>query len=167
MAVVTPSSPAIQKIDSGVTPVLNDSARWRSSICRSEATMSKAAGDSNNSLYRLLRVHSSMLIGAMPFLTAAWGTSGAIDVGLYQTPANGGAIVGTGQEFGASIDVSAAIATKKDLSVLTDPTVLDKKVWERLGLTQDPNLDYDIVVKAVNIGASQNAAFWLAVDFTR
>lgn len=166
MAVVNLNATLITNIEA-MPPALPGSHQHRGPIHRSWSRMSKAATDNTNSLYRVLRVHSSMLLSAVEFLTDAWGASGSVDIGFYDTPTvNAGAIVGTGQELIAALDVSAAITTKKELANVTQ-LAMTQRVWERLGLASDPNKDYDIVVKAVNVGAAQLANFFLSASYQR
>ncbi len=131
------------------------------------ASATKASSDSTNSYYRMLRVHSSWRIAGLALLTAAWGTSGSINIGIYETVANGGALV-SAASFASAVDVSAAIANLTDVvAEAVAPDQLGKQLWERLGLAADPSKFYDIVVSAANIGAAQAAAFALQVKYQR
>jgi hypothetical protein len=78
----------------------------------------------------------------------ALGAGCAGDVGLYRTAADGGAVVDA--DFFAS---AVAIATAVNGTDITyeaasamDISKIEQRIWEVLGLTVDPNLEYDVAV---------------------
>jgi hypothetical protein len=124
----------------------------------SVAVVTKAAADSTNSTYRFHRVRSDAVIGYLGIACAAWGTSGAVDVGLYDTAENGGAVADVDM-FCDGLDVSSALPSPTDITCHAQgPARYEQTVWERLGLSADPRKEYDVVVTAQNIGAAQAAA---------
>lgn len=120
------------------------------------ALMTRLTADSANSTYRLFRVHSADRIGYLGAAWTAFGAGGLIDVGFYDAlyHPNGGLIVGAGQQFVASLDVSAVQLQLQDITARNGAASRVQRVWERLGLTSDPNKDFDIVMKLVAAGAT-------------
>lgn len=79
------------------------------------------------------------------------GSSGAMDVGIYQTTANGGAVVDV--DFFASAQSLAAALSNVDVTHEADAadagsgygqSDTEKPLWQALGLTSDPGISYDI-----------------------
>lgn len=106
-----------------------------------------ANGDSIGSTYRLVRVQSNARVtDAMVFCTAI--TSAAANIGLYQTAANGGAVVDA-DFFAAAQTIATASNGINILGANTatyGPANREKRIWEVLGLTADPGIYYDVVV---------------------
>lgn len=104
------------------------------------------ADDSIGSTYRVLRVSSSARVSELTLSHTAM-TGGAADVGLYRTAADGGAVVDA--DFFASAVSIAAAADHNNVTfesgVVTVPNRA-KRIWEQLGLTADPFIDYDVVL---------------------
>lgn len=108
-------------------------------------TVEAASGDSIDSVYRFFRVGSWMRpVSLMLFCDAI--TSGAADCGLHRTAADGGAVVNrslfaTAQSIAAAITLGTNIRFEAD-----DVANVEKRIWEMLGLTADPNLEYDVTL---------------------
>lgn len=151
MAVVTTKSAHITNRDA--TPrVINNSAVADASLMGFIATVELANGDS---------IASKLLFGQIP--SNAVGeelklycdaiTSAAMDVGIYRTSGDGGAVVDV--DFYASAQsIASAITTGTQIQHEADATDagagfgladLEKPLWQRLGLTADPGVMYDIV----------------------
>lgn len=107
-----------------------------------------ANGDSVGSTFRFFRVPSWVRVSE---LIGDWddiGLTGAGDFGLYDTAANGGAVVDA--DFFASAVVMNTGALK-DQQLVHESAVVDlpnygKRLWEQLGLTADPQKYYDVVL---------------------
>lgn len=104
-----------------------------------------ANGDSIASTYRILRLPSNARISSLSLFCTAI-TSGAADVGIYQTTANGGAVV----DADAFIAAQSIATASPGLNVIGGNTLAPasrtKRLWEALGLTADPQRDYDVVL---------------------
>jgi hypothetical protein len=78
-----------------------------------ETKVSVAAGDDDTSVFRVIRVNSNAYIFNL-FVTNTAITGGtSYDLGVYQTAANGGAVVDA-DLFGAAVDMSSARVTPID-----------------------------------------------------
>lgn len=100
-------------------------------------------GDSIGSIYRFIRVPSNARMCDLSAFCAAI-TTGAMDIGLYRTAADGGAVVDA-DFFTAAQSIATASAGINVLggNVLA-PANRNKRLWEALGLTADPQCYYDI-----------------------
>lgn len=106
-----------------------------------------ASGVTAGSTYRLGRIRSSDRVSQLLLSCTAVSTTGAVDIGLYATAADGGAVVDADLFASAQLVTSAlgnSDITKESASVSTVAN-MEKRVWELLALTADPYLDYDVV----------------------
>lgn len=157
MAVVAVKSAGITNADAG-TPV--NAALSGASVESAVGLATVANGDSIGSVYRLVRVASNARMSALSLFTTAITTC-AGDVGLYQTAANGGAVVDA-DFFGAAQSLATASAGINVLGGnILAPANREKRIWEALGLSADPNRQYDI---AVTLTAAAGSAGTIGVD---
>ena len=95
---------------------------------------------------RFFRVHSNAVIKQVLLSCDAVAVGGAIDVGIYQTDDNGGAVVDADHFASATVVTSALvdsnIAHESGIYGIEDK---DKPLWEALGLSEDSNTWYDVV----------------------
>lgn len=110
-------------------------------------TVEAANGDSAASIYRLLRVPSNFVLTGLRLAWDALGGSAAGDVGVYAVAGNGGAVVDA-DEFASAVALSSAGAWTDVMeeAAATDIAKIGMPLWERLGLTTDPAVGYDIAV---------------------
>lgn len=106
-----------------------------------------AAGDAG-STYRLCSIPSNARGITVILATDDLGTTATLDVGLYQTTANGAAVVDA--DFFASA-VNANTAAVAETIVSHESGVygvedIEKPLWEALGLSADSTREYDVVV---------------------
>jgi hypothetical protein len=110
-------------------------------------TVEIANGDSVGSTFRFFRVPSWMRVSE---LIGDWddiGTTGAADFGLYKTAADGGAVVDADFFASAVVLNTGALANQQLVheSAVVDLPNYGKRIWEQLGLTEDPKIYYDVV----------------------
>lgn len=166
MAVVTPKSSAITNADA--TPrVLNARIVDEGSLRESVATLEGANGDSIASIFRMVRVKSSDRVSRVLLSCDAISTSGAADVGIYRTADDGGAVVDV--DFFASAVVLTSALVHSDITHEADAADagagygladVEKPLWQALGLTTDPAVEYDI---ALTLTAALGGAGTLAL----
>jgi len=109
-------------------------------------TLEAVSGDDIASVYRLCRVPSRARVSRV-LLSCDAITTCAGDVGVYQTAANGGAVVDA--DFFASAQSVATALANTDVTHEAGVFGIDdveKPLWEALGLTADPQRFYDIAV---------------------
>lgn len=103
------------------------------------------------STYRLVRVPSSARITSIKRTNGASGATGQVDVGVYKTAADGGAVVD------ADIFENEAVLETAGVEVELGPAAAgdkEKRLWELLGLSADPGIDYDVALTVSEVMAS-------------
>lgn len=149
MAVVNLKGTAVTNADN---KVLNNSRVFRTLLKEAVGTVELANGDSIGSTYRLCRLPSNARISRV-LLSCDAITSGAGDVGVYKTSRDGGTVVDV--DFFASAQSIATALVHSDVSHEADPADagagwghadVEKPLWQALGLTADPYLEYDITL---------------------
>jgi hypothetical protein len=112
-------------------------------------TVETLATDSIGSTYRMFRVCSWHKPVSLKVFNDALGAGCAGDFGLYRTAKDGGAVVDA--DFFASAQAIAAANTlgidvTYEAASAMDISKIEQRIWEVLGLTSDPVLEYDVVV---------------------
>jgi hypothetical protein len=108
-------------------------------------TVEAVNGDSIGSTYRFFRVGSWMRPVTLTLYCDAL-TGGAADLGLYRAAADGGALVDA-DLFASAQSIASANATGIQARFEADDVAnVEKRIWELLGLTADPNLEYDVAL---------------------
>lgn len=118
------------------------------------ATTTKDAG----STYRFFRIKSNDLVKQLLLDNASWGASCTADFGLYKTAADGGAVVDA-DFFASAVDMNTAnraLDITRESGVITVAN-MEKPVWELLGLSADPQIEYDVVATLVAATAATGA----------
>lgn len=98
------------------------------------------------SKFRFFRVKSNDMVNRLLLDCVALGVGCLMDVGLYQTPENGGAVVDA-DLFASAVDVAAALRSSDITTESGIITVanMEKSIWELLGLSADPQIEYTVV----------------------
>jgi hypothetical protein len=123
-------------------------------------TVEAVNGDSIGSSYRFFRVGSWMRPVSLTLFCDAL-TGGAADLGLYRAAADGGAVVDA-DLFATAQSIASANATGIQVRFEADDVAnVEKRIWELLGLTADPNLEYDV---ALTLTAGLSASGTLALQ---
>jgi hypothetical protein len=132
-------------------PVLPTAAYISHARLREQAAkLEVAAADDATSVYRLFRVRSDWRISEVLLASDAITGLDDVNVGVYDTAANGGAVVNENL-FADDLDLSSGL-TWTDVTYETTATNIDKvekQLWELLGLSADPQKEYDICVTAI------------------
>lgn len=146
MAVEALKSAVITNADA--TPaVANNSRLSDANMKEAIGTKQASASASIGSTYRLCRIPSNARISEVILSCDAFDTTGAADVGIYQTAANGGLVVDA--DFFAS---AVVLTTALPNTVVTHESGVfgiedvEKPLWEALGLSADPQRDYDVAL---------------------
>lgn len=130
---------------------------------KSVATVSatQASGDT----IRLVRVPSNARIDAVLLTTGDATTAGAINIGVWQTVENGGAVVDA-DLFASALALTGGPFTRSDQTWESgEYTYAEscKPLWEVLGLTSDPGREYDIVAEVSTTGNGMGTTMVLEV----
>ena len=120
-------------------------------------TIEAVSGDSINSTYRMLRISSSTRVTELLLYCDAI-TNCSADIGLYRTADDGGAVVDA--DFFAS-EQQLGMASVVGLNVLyeavagpADVANIEKRIWQMLGLSADPGIQYDVVLTLTTAAAA-------------
>lgn len=155
MAVANTKSTAITNLDA--TPAVKNPLYLMGGVLReARGTVEIAAADCANSVYRLVRVHSSWLISEIKRFNDAITSGTDYDVGLYETAENGGAVKNVNCFADAISLASASLTGTQDMfEAGADEGVedLEKRVWEYAGDTADPGKFYDLAYTGVTPGS--------------
>lgn len=107
----------------------------------------ECAGGDAGSTYRFCTIPSNARCVRVWFSSDDLSGSGAtMDVGLYKTVPDGGAVVDA-DFFASAVDVATAAVALTEITFERGATLIDeleKPVWERLGLSADPKIEYDV-----------------------
>lgn len=163
MAVVTTKSTAITNRDA--TPaVLNSANVSKGELRESQGFAVIANGDSAGSIYPLFEIRSSDRVSQILVYSPDIGTTTAGDVGLYDTTANGGAVVDV-DFFASAVSLSGGALNGSDITFeagAAGGSIAngEKRVWEALGLSSDPGKTYDVALTLTGAAdAAGNALF--------
>jgi hypothetical protein len=166
MAVVTTKSAFITNRDA--TPkVLTNARLARGDVQHARGVVTAVNGDSIGSKYIFFQIASNALPIDLRISCPDIGTTGAGDVGLYRTVADGGAVVDV-DFFASAVSVSGGALAKTSIineaGNIATPANGEKAIWELLGLSADPGIMYDVVM---TLTAAQDAggAILLEGDF--
>lgn len=157
MAEVNRNSTAIA--DMVATPqVLVNPSKGAAGVLKEVAGyVANAADDSANSIHRFCRVPSNARISQVLLTTGDATTAGAVNIGVYQTAGNGGAVVDA-DLFASALALTGGPFVNSDQTYesgeYTEAESV-KPLWEVLGLSSDPNREYDI---ATTISTTYNGA---------
>lgn len=166
MAVVTVKSGPITNRDASPR-VLSNAAVAAGMLRGFLATVEAANGDSIASKYIFGQLPSNAY-GEIITVYCDAITSGAGDIGIYRTTADGGAVVDV-DFYASAASIATAITIGSNLQHEADATDagvgygladLEKPLWQRLALTSDPKVMYDVVL---TLTAATTAAGTIAV----
>jgi len=156
MATVNTTATAITNADAqpkSFTPANVAGAYLREAV----GTVEVAAADDDGSTYRFARIRSSARMSSISVFNDAITGGTSYDVGLYRTAKDGGAVVSAAL-FASALDLSSASAVA-GTEALTEATVtnidkIEKPIWQLLGLSADPMIDYDLTLTANTVGTA-------------
>lgn len=114
-------------------------------------TVETVLADGTGSTYRFFRVGSWMRCINLSLFNDALSV-GTVNVGLWKPAVEGGAVVDA-DFFASAVSVVAAAngtnITYESANAATNMGIdqAEKRIWEVLGLTADPNVEYDVVIQ--------------------
>ena len=141
------------------TPVVINNAGVAGGLVKQSVGTVEASGDTDaGSTYRVARVPSNAVGIEVLFACDKLGTTGTVNVGLYDVPENDGAVVDA-DFFASALDGNAAALDMTHIeheSGEYNIADIEKPLWEALGLSADPQKEYDVTI--VSVGAIDAAA---------
>lgn len=100
------------------------------------------------STYRMLRVPSNAFDIQVWVAADDLGTTGLANIGIYKETNAGGAVVDA-DFFASAVDFKTAATARTDVTYEAGVYTIDdvgKPLWEALGLSADPGINYDITL---------------------
>jgi hypothetical protein len=153
MAVVNTLATAVSNADAQPM-VVNPAYAQNGPLKRFGGTVEKAAGDSDTSTYRIARLRSGDVLHTMTLFNDALAGATSVKVGLYRTAADGGAAVSDAL-FATGLSLASASTTGTSILFNNqDIANVNKRLWEALGLSADPQIEYDLVVTLATAGGA-------------
>ena len=129
------------------TPVVfTDAAEGQGRLMEAVGVCTPAADQADDTIMRMCRVPSNCRISQVLLNAADATTGGAIDIGVYQTEDNGGAVVDR-DLFAGALALTGGPFNNSDQTYESGEYThaeSDNPLWEVLGLSADPNIEYDI-----------------------
>lgn len=144
MAVVNTKSTVVSNGDA-VPAVITTAQLGDGRMRQKRGVVAAASGDSIGSTFRFFRVKSNDIVAQL-LLSCDAITTCAADFGLYKPAVNGGAVVDA--DFFASAQSLASALSNTDItreSGVVTVANMEKPLWQALGLTEDPQTEYDVV----------------------
>lgn len=161
MAVEHLKSSSITNADT-VPRVLNNARTTAMELKEAVGAASASAGSSIGSTYRFARVPSNARVSQILFASGASGATGQVDIGLYRTEKDGGAVVDA-DFFASALDPGGGAIAPTDVTHESGVFSLanaEKPLWQALGLASDPQVEYDIAATVTE--AFENATAMVA-----
>lgn len=145
MAVVAKKSTGLTNRDSSPRVINNPQAH--NAMLRSfVGSVAVANGDSVGSTLRFGRIPSNALVFGLQVYCPDIGATTAMDLGLYRTTEDGGAAVDA-DVFASAVSLSGGALNGGDVAHESGVFSLanaEKRLWEVLGLSTDPKVEYDV-----------------------
>lgn len=167
MAVVNRNSTAIANVIA--TPTITNNPPFAPGMLRcAVGSVAAAADDSATSIGRVLRLPSNACVSQVLISCADATTAGIVDIGIYQTAENGGAVVDA--DFFASLfALTNGPYSNTDVTFESGEYTFaeaDTPLWQALGLTADPIRDYDIAYTITTTFNGGPTRIRLVVNYT-
>lgn len=145
MAVVDRVSTLITNATS--SPIVFNNGRVAGApLYQARAVITTAADDSQNSIGRFLRLPSNAIVASVTLSMADATTGGAVDIGLYQTAGNGGAVVDA-DLFASAFALTNGPYSNVDITFESGEYTFAESLtplWAVIGLSADPGRHYDL-----------------------
>lgn len=129
--------------------VLTDASKSVGVLREASSAATVSASQASGDTIRLVRVPSNARISQVLLSTGDAVTAGAINIGVWQTADNGGAVVDADLFASALALTGGPFLNSEQTFESGEYTYAEsaKPLWEVLGLSADSNRDYDIVAE--------------------
>lgn len=147
--------------------VLTDSAKSVGQLLEASSAATVSASQAQNDTIRLVRVPSNARISQVLLSTGDATSAGAINIGIWQTTENGGAVVDA-DLFASALALNGGPFLNSDQTFESgEYTYAEsaKPLWDVLGLTTDPKRDYDVVAEVSTTGNGMDTTIALKVRY--
>lgn len=147
--------------------VLTDSNRSEGRVFSAKSAATVSATIPANDTVRMVRVPSNARIDQVLLSTGDATTGGAINIGIWQTEENGGAVVDA-DLFASALALTGGPFNNSDQTFESgEYTYAEcvKPLWDVLGLSADPGREYDVVCQVSTTGNGMDTTIVLEVRF--
>lgn len=147
--------------------VLTDAAKSSGNLFEASSAATVSATQTSGDIVRMVRVPSNARISQVLLSTGDATTAGAVDIGVYQTAANGGAVVDA-DLFASALALTGGPFNNSDQTFESgEYTYAEsaKPLWEVLGLSADSKRDYDICATVTTTGNGMDTTLALKVRY--
>jgi hypothetical protein len=152
------------------TPIVKTNAVIGAGLMyEASGVVAPAADQADDTIMRMCRVPSNARISQVLLNAADATTGGAIDIGVYQTEANGGAVVDR-DLFASALALTGGPFKNSDQTYESDEYTVaesEKPLWEVLGLSADSQREYDICCVVETIFNGGPTSLGLKVRYTK
>jgi hypothetical protein len=156
MAVTAKASDVITNRDASPR-VFSDAHLSKGVLLEGVGHIALAATDDAGSTLRFCSVPSNARISQVLLSCDDSGTTGAINIGIYKSTQDGGTVVDADHFASAQLLTTALVNSDVTHESGEFPIEeIELQLWEALGLTSDPAIEYDVV--GVVTAAAENAA---------
>lgn len=139
--------------DTATPGVLNNGVVTGGVIRSAAEVIEWTTGMTLGSTYRYFRVPSNARVHSLNLFCDAFTTTGAADIGLYNV--DGGTVVDADLFASAQLLTTALNGTDVTHESVSNPIDnADEMIWQRLALTSDPGLEYDVVMTSTATNGS-------------
>ena len=148
-------------------PASTDTAKSVGNLKEASSVATVSATIPSGDIVRFVRVPSNARISEVLLNTGDATTAGAIDIGVYQTAANGSAVVDA-DLFASALALTGGPFLNSDQTFESgEYTVAESALplWEVLGLTVDPKREYDIAATVTTTGNGIDTKIALKVRY--
>lgn len=150
-----------------VPKVLTNSNQSVGRLFSAKSVATVAVTQASGDIIRFVRVPSNARVDAVLLSTADATTAGALDIGVYQTADNGGAVVDA-DLFASALALTGGPFLNSDQTFeSTQYTYAESclPLWQVLGLTADSNREYDIAATMTTTGDAMGTTIALEVRY--
>lgn len=164
-AVINRSSTQIANRDAS-PQLLNDPGSSGGFVRQLFATILSVTGDSATSIYRFFQIPSNAVISSLLLWAADQGAGAVMDIGIWQTTANGGVAV-TDNLFANNIDMHTTppVKVEERFNALALNTA-GQQLWQLLGLSADPAINYDLGM-VVDVAVAAGGSIVLLCEYSQ
>lgn len=147
--------------------VFTDASKSVGTLREASSAATVSASQSANDTIRLVRVPSNARISQVLLSTGDATTGGAVNIGIWQTADNGGAVVDA-DLFASALALTGGPFLNSDQTFESGEFTYAesaKPLWEVLGLSSDPGRDYDVVAEVSTVFNGADTTIALKVRY--
>jgi len=147
--------------------VLTNSNQSSGRVFTAKSVATVSATIPSGDTVRFVRVPSNARIDAVLLTTGDATTAGAINIGVWQTVENGGAVVDA-DLFASALALTGGPFARSDQTFESGEYTYAESclpLWQVLGLTADSNREYDIVAEVSTTGNGMGTVIALEVQY--